>query len=73
MHVIFCYIICYFHQFDPPTVATINVILWIQDPFMMATIQVANVVCQLRPCSMFLLRTEQNFGKKHNSSAELGY
>ncbi|KAK9198241.1 hypothetical protein WN944_013425 [Citrus x changshan-huyou] len=32
-----------------------------KDPFMMATIQVANVVCQLRPCSMFLLRTEQNF------------
>jgi len=33
-----------------------------QDPFMTLQIQVENVVCWLKPCSMCPLRTELDFG-----------
>jgi hypothetical protein len=42
-----------------------NVIGQIQDPSIKTQIQVGNAVCLLRPCSMFLLRTELSSGKLH--------
>jgi hypothetical protein len=49
--------------FDHLAVVIMNVIGQIRDPSMKIQIQVGNAVWLLRPCSMFLLRTEPSSGK----------
>lgn len=52
-----------FHSFCGLVVETMNVIGPTLDLSTRIWIQVGSVVCLLRPCSMFLQRTEQNIGK----------